>query len=300
MASSLNTDGLTQRPIPVRAGVGLKAQHYGEILETSPDIGWFEVHTENYMGAGGPPHQYLEAIAARYPLSFHGVGLSLGSADGLDPAHLKRKKELVDKYRPALVSEHLSWSSFGGNYLNDLLPLPYTQETLEVIADHLRQTQDTLGRQILIENPSTYLQYEDSVIPETDFLIMLAELSECGVLLDVNNIYVSAWNHRFDPRTYMNELKDAPVHEMHLAGHHFNTEIIQDFPQSRGLRIDDHGSPVMKDVWALYEEAIALFGPTPTLIEWDTNIPGLSVLMGEGQKAEAVMSKIGGKRHAAA
>ena len=300
MASTLSFDGLQQSPIPARAGVGLKAQHFREILESHPDIGWFEVHTENYMGAGGPPHHYLEAIAEHYPLSFHGVGLSLGSSDGLDPAHLKRKKELVEKYNPGLVSEHLSWSSFGGHYLNDLLPLPYTQETLEIIIDHIRQAQDALGRQVLIENPSTYLQYEDSVIPETEFLMMLAELSGCGLLLDVNNIYVSAWNHRFDPRAYMHELKGAPVHEMHLAGHHFNTEIIKDFPQSQGLRIDDHGSPVIEDVWALYENAIELFGNTPTLIEWDTNIPTLSVLMEEGKKAEAVMKNVGGKHHAAA
>ncbi len=299
MASSLIQNGLTKNPIPVRAGIGLKAQHYTEILEDRPDIGWFEAHTENYMGAGGPPHRYLEAIAERYPLSFHGVGMSLGSADGLDLQHLKRKKELVEKYRPALVSEHLSWSSIGGTYLNDLLPLPYTQKTLEIIADHVRQAQDVLRRRILIENPSTYLQYEDSVIPETDFLMMLADLTGCGVLLDVNNVYVSAWNHRFDARSYIQALEGAPVAEMHLAGHHFNTDIIKDFPESRGLRIDDHGSPVIDDVWALYKEALSLFGAAPTLIEWDTNIPALSVLMNEGAKAEAVMEQYGRTRHAA-
>jgi len=290
---------VAKNPIPVHAGVGLKAQHYAEILKNRPDIGWFEVHTENYMGAGGPPHRYLEAIAERYPLSFHGVGLSLGSADGLNPQHLNRKRELVDKYRPSLVSEHLSWSSFGGTYLNDLLPLPYTEETLKVITDHVRQTQDVLGRRILIENPSTYLQYEDSIIPETDFLMMLADLSGCGILLDVNNVYVSAWNHGFDAKGYIQALNGAPIAEIHLAGHHFNTDITKEFPESQGLRIDDHGSPVTNAVWNLYTEALSLFGATPTLIEWDTNIPDLSVLMNEGTKAEAVMNQCGKVRHAA-
>jgi len=299
MGAPFSTNGVKENPVPVRAGIGLKAQHYAEIIADQPDIGWFEVHTENYMGAGGPPHRYLEAIAETYPLSFHGVGLSLGSADGLDQAHLKRKKELVEKYRPSLVSEHLSWSSFGGSYLNDLLPLPYTQESLDVIAAHVKETQDVLGRQILIENPSTYLEFEDSALPETEFLMLLAEKTKCGVLLDVNNVYVSAWNHGFDPLAYIRALDGAPVGEMHLAGHHFNTEIIKDYPQSNGLRIDDHGSEVKNEVWELYKQAVAMFGRKPTLIEWDTNIPALSVLMEEGRKAEALMLAQGGERHAA-
>jgi uncharacterized protein len=270
-------------PIPVRAGIGLKAPHYAEILENRRDIGWFEVHTENFMGAGGPPHRYLEAIGEHYPLSFHGVGLSLGTAGPLDRAHLKRTRALIERYRPGLVSEHLSWSISGGVYLNDLLPLPYTPETLDVVCEHIDEVQDFLGRSILVENPSTYLRFRQSVIPEVEFLGSVAERTGCGVLLDVNNVFVSARNHDFDPLAYMRALAHAPIGEIHLAGHFVNSV------EGREIRIDDHGSPVAAEVWRLYEAAIDLFGPRPTLIEWDTRIPPLAVLMAEAATADRVL-----------
>ena len=270
-------------PIPVRTGIGLKASHYAEILENRRDIGWFEVHTENFMGAGGPPHRYLEAIGERYPLSFHGVGLSLGTDGPLDRTHLEKIRSLVERYRPGLVSEHLSWSISGGVYLNDLLPLPYTPETLDVVCGHIDEVQDFLGRRILVENPSTYLRYRQSVIPEAEFLASVAERSGCGILLDVNNVFVSARNHGFDPLAYLGSLAGAPIGEIHLAGHHVNTV------EGREIRIDDHGSPVAAEVWRLFEAAIDLFGPHPTLIEWDTRVPPLAVLMAEAAKADRVL-----------
>ena len=270
-------------PIPVRAGIGLKAPHYAEILESPQDVGWFEVHTENFMGAGGPPHRYLEAIGQHYPLSFHGVGLSLGTAGALDRAHLEKIRSLVERYRPGLVSEHLSWSISGGVYLNDLLPLPYTPETLDVVCDHIDEVQDFLGRRVLVENPSTYLRYRQSVIPEAEFLGAVAVRTGCGILLDVNNVFVSARNHGFDPLTFMRTLAHAPIGEIHLAGHHVNTV------DGREIRIDDHGSPVAAEVWRLFEAAIELFGPHPTLIEWDTRVPPLTTLVAEAAKADRVL-----------
>ncbi len=280
-------------PLPPRAGIGLKAEHYDEILETRPDIGFFEVHTENYMGAGGAPRRYLSEIARHYPLSMHGVGLSLGSADGLDAKHLARKAELVNTHDPVLVSEHLSWSIAGGAYLNDLLPLPYTEDSLAVIAAHVAQAQDHLGRRLLIENPSTYLRFRDSTLPETEFLNRLCEATGCGLLLDVNNVYVSAWNHDFDPDDYLFALRHAPVGEFHLAGHHH--ALFDDHP--RGLRIDDHGSPVRPEVWDLFVRAVDLFGPRPTLIEWDSDVPGLDVWLAEAARADALLA--GASRDAA-
>ena len=270
--------------IPARAGVGLKAQHYADVLDTKPDIGWFEVHTENYMGDGGPPHRYLEAINALYPLSFHGVGLSLGSAERLDGDHLRKIRALVERYRPALVSEHLSWSIADGAYLNDLLPLPYTQETFEVVCDNVARTQDLLGRAILIENPSTYLRIKESTIAEPDFMGMVADHTGCGILLDVNNVFVCASNHGFDPREYLANVASEYVGEVHLAGHHINVV------QGREIRIDDHGSHVIDAVWDLYRETTERIGPRPTLIEWDTRIPAFETLQSEARKADAVLT----------
>ena len=275
-------------PIPARAGIGLKAQHYNEIIETRPDIGWFEVHPENYMGAGGPPHKYLSAIRQDYALSLHGVGLSLGSADPLSTEHLRRLGALVRRYEPALVSEHIAWSSFGGTYFNDLLPVPYTEETLRVVSNNVSQVQDTLGREILVENPSTYVQFRESQIPETEFLVEVATRSGCGLLLDINNVFVCARNHDFDASQYLEKIPPAMVGEIHLAGH--AVEAIG----NRELLIDDHGSRVVDTVWDLYARYKKRAPNVPTLIEWDRHIPDFDILLAEAQKADllaGVLSK---------
>jgi uncharacterized protein (UPF0276 family) len=268
-------------PIPAKAGIGLRFQHHKAVAETRPDIAWLEVHTENYMG-GGRPVAYLEKIRADYPISLHGVGLSLGSAEGLDQSHLERIRRVVDVIEPALVSEHLSWSVVDGRYLADLLPLPMTEEALETVCRHVDQAQAYLGRRILVENPSTYLRYRHSTIPEWEFLAAVSRRTGCGILCDVNNIYVSAANHGWNPSAYLAALPAAAIGEIHLAGHS-----VRDLEGCGVLRIDDHGSRVIPEVWALYAEALARFGPTPTLIEWDTNVPALEVLLDEaGQAAD--------------
>lgn len=268
-------------PIPACAGIGLRAPHYKEILETFPKIGWFEVHSENYFGAGGQPLWYLEQIRSHYPVSLHGVGLSLGSADPLNMEHLRKLKSLVLRIEPGLVSEHLSWSSVGGRYMNDLLPLPYTEESLRHVIERIRQTQEFLGRRILVENPSSYLQFVASTIPEWEFLAEVSARSGCGILLDVNNIYVSAFNHRFNPLVYIQSISPDKVEEIHLAG----------FESYRTGLIDTHSKPVFEAVWDLYLEAAKRFENVPTLIEWDTDIPSLSVLLGEARKADLILDK---------
>jgi uncharacterized protein len=262
--------------IPCNVGVGLRATHYQEILKTLPKVGWFEVHSENYFGAGGQPLHFLEQIRNHYPISLHGVGLSLGSTDALNQMHLKKLKNLIQRIQPGLVSEHLCWGSIGGRSLNDLLPLPYTQEALDHISAHIRQAQDFLDRRILIENVSSYLQFKYSVIPEWEFLREVATLSGCGILLDVNNIYVNSINHSFDPTRYIDAISVDTVEEIHLAG----------FDTNGSCLIDTHGTPVSKEVWALYEYALASFGAKPTLIEWDTDIPPLATLLREATKAQ--------------
>ncbi len=284
------------RPIPARAGVGLKADHYREILETGPDIGWFEVHPENYMGAGGPPHAYLTQIRERYPLSLHGVGLSIGAERPLDTDHLARLKKLVDRYQPGLVSEHLAWSTHDTTFLNDLLPLPYTEETLARVARHVGQVQDALGRQILIENPSTYVVFETSTMSETDFLKGVAERSGCGLLLDVNNVFVSATNHGFSPEFYIDTFPVEHVGEIHLGGH-AEDEDEAGYP----LLIDAHDRAVIDPVWQLYHRALRRCGVTPTLIEWDNDVPEWPVLFSEAQQAEAIIDRVRAEpSHAAA
>jgi uncharacterized protein (UPF0276 family) len=271
------------QPIPARAGVGLRAEHYRDVLETRPAIGWFEVHSENYFGEGGRPLAFLDAIRTHYPLSLHGVGLSLGSTDEFNDTHLASLKQLIDRFQPGLVSEHLSWSSVGGRYLNDLLPLPYTEEALAHVVARIARVQDYLGRRILIENISRYLDYKHTTIAEWDFLTAVARQSDCGILLDVNNIYVNAVNHGFDALTYLRTIPCDLVQEIHLAGFTVNrfegSEII----------IDSHNRPVADAVWALYREAIYRFGPRPTLIEWDTELPALTALLSEAQQADAIM-----------
>ena len=269
--------------IPASAGIGLRADHYREVLETRPAVGWFEVYSENYFGAGGRPLHYLEQVRAEYPISFHGVGLSLGSADPLNPEHLRRLKSLVDRFAPGLVSEHLCWSSIGGRYLNDLVPLPYTEEVLGHVAARVSEVQEILGRRILVENVSSYLEYLESSIPEWEFLREVAQRAGCGLLLDVNNIYVSARNHGFDPRQYLRSVPGGLVEEIHLA------EFTVNRFEGGELLIDTHDHPVAEEVWGLYALAVERFGPKPALIEWDTDLPPLEVLLEEAAKAERIM-----------
>ena len=260
------------------AGIGLRSPHVDEIIATRPEVGWLEIHAENYLG-GGPALRALEAIRRDYPISVHGVGLSLGSADGLDARHLARVAALVERLQPALVSEHLSWSIAGGAYLNHLLPLPYTDETLTLVSGHVLRVQDALGRAILVENPSSYLRFQDSPIPEPAFLAELARRTGCRVLCDVNNIYVSCRNFGIDPATWVDAMPASAVGEIHLAGHSVNDA------DGQPILIDDHGSRVAEPVWALYERLLARIGAAPTLVEWDTDIPALPVLLAEAQSA---------------
>ena len=269
--------------IPAKAGIGLRFPHHQAVVDTRPEVAWLEAHTENYMG-GGTSRRYLETIRRDYPLSLHGIGLSLGSAEEIDVAHLTRVRRVVERIEPGLVSEHLSWSVVGGAYLADLLPLPMTEEALDVVCRHIEQAQACLKRRLLIENPSTYLRFRHSTIPEWEFLARVAERTGCGILCDVNNIYVSACNHGWDAATYLAALPPAAVGEIHLAGHAVKT-----LDNGKTLRIDDHGSRVAPAVWALYAEALARFGPVPTLIEWDTDVPPLEVLLEEAGRAAAML-----------
>ena len=270
--------------IPARAGIGLRFQHHQAIVESKPPVAWLEVHTENYMG-GGVPLRDLDVIRREYPISLHGVGLSFGSAEGLDLGHLARIRRVVERVEPALVSEHLSWSTLGGVYLADLLPLPMTEEALATVCRHVDQTQSCLRRRILVENPSTYLRFRNSTIPEWEFLAAVAQRTGCGILCDVNNIYVSAANHGWQARAYLDALPAHAIGEIHLAGHS-----VRQLGDGRVLRIDDHGSPALPEVWQLYCEALSLFGPVPTLIEWDTNVPPLETLLDEAARAEALLT----------
>ncbi|EFI53068.1 DUF692 domain-containing protein [Afipia sp. 1NLS2] len=270
--------------VPPRAGVGLKADHYRTILETRPDIGFFEVHAENYMGAGGPPHRYLGAIRDRYPLSLHGVGLSIGADRPLDRAHLQRLKHLIERYEPGLFSEHLAWSTHGSAFLDDLLPVPYTTESLARVCAHIDETQDALGRRMLLENPATYLAFAESTYSEIDFITEIVRRTGCRLLLDVNNVYVASTNQQWDPVPYIDNFPLAHVQEIHLAGHAHEQD-----EKGRPLLIDSHDQRVADIVWGLFEHAIELIGPVPTLIEWDANIPAWPGLKAEADRAEAVM-----------
>ncbi|WP_434712045.1 DUF692 domain-containing protein [Rhizobium sp. YTUHZ045] len=277
----------TTRPVllPARGGLGLKPEHYETILADLPDVGFFEVHAENYMGAGGPPHRYLQAITEHYPLSLHGVGLSIGSPRGLDKAHLNRLRSLIDRYRPQSFSEHLAWSTHETGFLNDLLPLPYTEETLARVVDHVDETQQALGRQLLLENPSTYILFADSTIDEVDFLGAIAQRTGCGLLLDVNNVMVSAVNHRLDAATYIDRFPVELVGEIHLAGYDETVDSTGD-----RLLIDAHATAVKSDVLALYAHTLARTGALPTLIEWDNNVPDFATLYSEAKRADAMLA----------
>ena len=244
-----------------------------------------EVHSENYFGRGGPPHYYLAKISEKYPLSIHGVGLSLGSDEPLHDGHLQNLKTLIERYQPALISEHLSWGAQAGQYLNDLAPLPYTEESLESISKHISQTQDYLGRQILIENVSGYLEYKHSDIPEWEFIVAVAKKTGCGILLDVNNVYVNSRNQNFNPLTYISAVPKEFVQEIHLAGH-----TLKKFEEGE-IIIDTHDKPVAEPVWTLYQKTIELLGAKPTLIEWDTALPTLEILTEQAHRADHLMEQ---------
>ena len=262
-------------------GIGLRTQHAAEIAATRPPVAFLEVHAENYLGRG-VAFRTLERLRADYPISVHGVGLSLGSAEGVDPGHLARVRSLVDAIEPALVSEHVSWSATGGAYLNHLLPLPLTDETLGVLADNVAAAQEMLRRRLLLENPSSYLRFRGATTTEPALLAELARRTGARLLLDVNNVYVSARNLGFDPAAYLDALPAGVVAQMHLAGHAVNDA------DGHPVLIDDHGSRVAPPVWALYRRAIARFGAQPTLIEWDTEVPPLATLLDEAATAETV------------
>ena len=272
-------------PIPARAGIGLRGPHSIELLERLPDIGFLEIHSENYFGAGGIPLNLIDRLREHYPVSVHGVGLSIGSTDPLDLEHLRRLSQLISRVEPGLISEHLSWGSVTGIHLNDLLPLPYTEEAVSHVSARIDEIQDSLKRRLLIENVSSYLQFSHSVMPEWEFLVEVAKRSGCGILLDVNNVYVSARNHEFNPHTYLDAIPAHAVKEIHLAGFAVN-----EYAEGKIL-IDHHGARVSDAVWALYRKALTRFGGVPTLIEWDTDIPSLDVLLAEARTAEGYMNE---------
>lgn len=279
--------------IPARAGIGLRAPHFEEIANDRPAVAWFEFHPENFLGYGAP-YLYLERIRADYPLSMHGVGLSLGAADGLDPLHLRRLAELAKRIEPGLISEHLSFARVEDAFLNDLMPLPYTKAALDVVCRNVDQAQEAFGRPILVENASAYLTYAASEMAEHDFMIEVCRRTGAKALLDVNNVYVNARNHDFDAAAYIDAIPPAIVGEMHLAGHAVN-----DLGDGREIRIDDHGSHVDDAVWALYDRAVIRFGATPTLIEWDTRIPAFATLEAEAARAQLVLDERAGASNAA-
>jgi uncharacterized protein len=271
--------------LPARAGVGFKPQHFKDIVAAPQPIGFFEVHAENYMGAGGPPHAQLGALRERYALSIHGVGLSIGSIEPLDRSHLARLKLLCDRYQPESFSEHLAWSSHDGVYLNDLLPLPYTSNTLTRVAKHIDEVQSALGRTMLLENPSSYVRLAESMIPEVEFLAEISRRTGCGLLLDVNNVFVSATNHSTAPLSYLELFPFDRVKEIHLGGHQQETD-----QAGAALLVDDHGSPVADAVWTLYEHVVGRAGPIPTLIEWDNDIPDWPTLREQALAAENILA----------
>jgi uncharacterized protein (UPF0276 family) len=267
------------RQLPVAAGIGLRAPHVAQIRAERPAIGWLEVHSENYFVDGGPALAALDAIRADYAVALHGVGVSLGSADPLDAEHLARLRRLADRVEPAAVSEHLCWSHVDGRHLNDLLPLPFTEEALALVCERVEQVQTALSRPILVENVSTYLRFAGDAMAEWEFVAAVARRTGCKLLFDVNNVYVNAVNHGFNPLDYLAAIPGDAVAEIHLAG----------FDASGPCLIDTHGATVAPPVWALYRATIERFGPQPTLIEWDTDIPALDVLLDEAAKARQIL-----------
>jgi uncharacterized protein (UPF0276 family) len=279
---------LVPSQLPAGTGVGFKPEHFHAIVEAPQPLAFFEVHAENYMGAGGAPHAQLGKLCDGYALSIHGVGLSIGSMRPLDREHLARLKKLCDRYRPASFSEHLAWSSHGEVYYNDLLPLPYTEETLARVVEHVDQVQGALGRQMLLENPSTYLRFAESTIPEAEFLRAISDRTGCGLLLDVNNVFVQAKNHGTHPLRYLDAFPLDRVGEIHLGGHDEQSDDV-----GAPLLIDAHGTPVAEPVWALYAETLARTGPLATLIEWDNDVPDWPTLRAEAVKAQGFLDRAG-------
>ncbi len=284
------TPASAPRPIPARAGIGLRARHHDDLLRERPDIGWLEAHSENYFADGGAQIDYLLKLREVYPLSLHGVGLSLGSTDALEREHMRRLKRLVQLAEPGLVSEHLCWGSVNGMFANDLLPLPYTEEALRHMIRRVGEIQDFLGRQILIENVSSYVAFRGSTMPEWEFLAAVADRADCGILLDVNNVAVSAHNHGFDSRQYLRSLPAERIGQIHLAGH-----------ADRGAyRLDTHDAPVPEEVWDLYRESVRLYGRVSSLVEWDDNVPDLDVLCAESARAARIEAQVEAEAEAGA
>ncbi len=269
-------------PVPARAGIGLRAPHHRDVLERRPDVGWFEAHSENYFADGGSAVATLLRVREHWPVALHGVGLALGSADPLDREHLRRLERLIARVEPWAVSEHVCWGFAGGRHTNDLLPMPRTQESLRHLAARVREWQDALGRQVLLENVSSYLEFREAEFTEAGYLAALVAESGCALLLDVNNVYVNARNHGFDPETYFDELPAHAIREIHLAGH--------EVTQIAGceMRIDTHDRLICDEVWQLYAGARRRFGAVPTLIEWDAALPALDVLVEEARRADAI------------
>ncbi len=280
----INTNHQGSASLPDPVGIGLRGPHYHDIYDQKPAIGWLEVHPENYFG-GGIHRHFLEKLRADYEISFHAVGISLGSAHGIDQNHLQKIKELIDIFSPFQLSDHASWSASGNAHLNDLLPLPYTHETLNLLCDNISRVQDFFKRSILVENPSTYMAYADNDMEEYDLMNALAAQTGCGILLDCNNIFVQAHNHGFDPFHYISNINAAAVGELHLAGHSERDL------GARTILIDTHSKPVKQDVWDLYRHALEHLGHIPTLIEWDADIPPLQTLLDEADKARIIMQQ---------
>lgn len=287
-------------PVAGRAGASFKHQHLGAILAEVDPAGFFEIHAENYMGAGGLPHDALARLRRDHPVSLHGVAMSIGGPNDLDPDHLRRFAALAARYQPALVSEHLAWSTHDDVYYNDLLPLPYTDETLRHVCAHIDQVQSAIGREMLLENPSTYVLFEESTWSETDFLREVVRQTGCGLLLDINNVFVSATNHGYSAMSYLADFPLEKVGEIHLAGH-----AEQEDDEGAPLLIDSHDRPVADPVWALYDTVIRQCGPVPTLVEWDNDVPDWPVLKSEADAAQAILDRHAetfmlGRRHAVA
>lgn len=281
---------------PAVAGIGLRSDHYRAFDAARPAVGFIEVHSENYYGDGGQPLDWLTRFRRDYPVSLHGVGMSLGGADGLDATHLEKLARLVERIEPALVSDHLCWGRVAGTHLNDLLPLPFTDEALDIVCRHVDQVQTRLKRQFLVENVSSYLTWNESTLTEAEFAAEVARRTGCGLLVDVNNIHVNAVNHGLDAHAFLASLPADAVKEIHLAGY---TEYEQEEADAATLLIDTHGTPVSADVWALYAKALDRFGPVPTLIEWDTDIPPLATLLAEAATANQHLDRHATRRAAA-
>lgn len=280
-------DASRRQSLPARPGVGYKPQHFAAILEDARPVEWLEIHAENYMGEGGGPLAQLRHLAERFPISVHGVGLSIGGEGALDTDHLARLRHLCDWLEPASFSEHLAWSTHDSEFLNDLLPLPYTQETLKRVADHVDQVQEAVGRRMLLENPSVYLDFAESALDEIDFLTEIARRTGCGLLLDVNNVYVSSTNRQTDPNSYIDRFPHHLVGEIHLGGHDEDHD-----DMGARLLIDSHGCEVVDPVWALFDRTIASGGAKPTLIEWDNDVPGWSELAAEAVRADRILTRV--------